>query len=74
MGLFLGEKVYYRVSVVCYSGCKWFEVHSWRWWWPFWIEIGRCSTQEDAHQIIKGHSTYYDGAAEQVEFGGNELL
>ncbi len=43
----------YRIQTDNYSG---FEVVAWRWWFPFWVQIGGCNThitEVDAIDFLK---------------------
>ena len=41
----------YRIVTDEWAG---FEVQSWRWWWPFWIEVGGTNT----HRTIQAAEEY----------------
>ena len=59
----LGGTTYYRVLPSRF-GARWKCVQTWRWWWPFWVtSVDWLEGEAGAAEWIKGHSTYYDGAA-----------
>ncbi len=52
--------IYYRIVRDRYCG---YEVQSWRWMWPFWVQAGGTNT----HTTIEAARRYAEGHARGVE-------
>lgn len=43
-------RTYYRVYRDSYAG---YEVRAWRWWWPFWVQVGFSNTHDSEQKAVE---------------------